>query len=170
MSVNPRLIVAALGGLAVLMLALGLKHYRAQYLEQVRAIEQLTQQQRDNNARWADKVRQWDAASKVEAERTQRVHDIELASARALADSYKRANRVQPQAHSVHPGRPAVAADLGASVPADTAPIGIVVSESDFDACTVANQYAFDAYEFVRTLPWTTSKTAAAPTTSRAAP
>ncbi len=146
-----------LGGLAVVLLALGFLHYRSAYTAQValRAADKAAYVAAQELAR--QKAEQARVATEQHyqmlADQKDKDYATEIADARSAADAYIASHRVQPQAAQGASGRSAAAASgsdpsVREGLPAD----GVVVSEQDVQACTGATAYALKLREWALSL------------------
>ena len=115
---------------------------------------QFRQAQADANRLAAEALHHQEAVYTARAQEAQTTHESQIASARAAADRFIAAHRVQqPATTGSATGQPASAAqDRGTDLPAGLPADSVVVAADDVQACTAAVTYAQDAHDWAVSL------------------
>lgn len=133
-------------------------HFQARAVANAEALRaqaaQFRQAQTDANRLAAEALHHQEAVFTARAQEAQTTHESQLASARAAADRFIAAHRVQqPATAGGATGQPASAAqDRGTALPAGLPADSVVVAADDVQACTAAVTYARDAHDWATNL------------------
>lgn len=149
--------ISLTAGLAVLGLIAAASHYRKAYHSardgRIADRAAYVNAQSDAARIARDALRSTEAKYQIKAQDADHAHALELANARTAADRYIAAHRVRPQAAGSASGRASTpTARDGSGVPASLSTDGVVVAESDVQACTDAVIYANEAHDWATSL------------------